>query len=106
MKAPRPTDSTERGTELDGEPGGGASSERFCCAIYTDPHCPLEPLQLGRKDQRSLKRENAEGLGNKKGFLESRTRDVNEKEKRIQSMGRANRECLRKFWGSFEGTPL
>ena len=44
--------------------------------------------------------------GIRKGFLESRTRDVNEKEKGIQSMGRANQEYLRKFWGSFEGTPL
>lgn len=47
--------------------------------------------------------------GIRKGFLGNRTRDVNEKKKKKKKRGhkrRANQESLRKFWGSFEGTPL
>ena len=106
-EAPRPTDSTERGTEPDGEPGGGAFSERFCCAISTDPHCvPVSPFSWAGKISTAWKGKMQKAWGIRKGFLGSRTRDVTEKEKRRKSMGRANQECLRKLWGSFEGTPL
>ena len=67
---------------------------------------PLSPFSWAGKISTAWKGKMQKAWGIRKGFLESRTRDVNEKEKRIQSMGRANQECLRKIWGSFEGTPL